>query len=399
MKRIILVFGIAILLFVLTAEESFGRIDSLRTVVIDAGHGGHDPGAIGKVAREKEIALKIALKLGSYIEQNIPGVKVIYTRKTDVFIELYRRAEIANQAGADLFISIHCNAAKSVKAYGTETFAMGLHKSAANLEVARKENASILLEDNYEIQYEGFDPNSAEAYTLFSLFQNAYLDQSLNLASKIQYQFRERAGRHDRGVKQAGFLVLWRTSMPGILVESGFLSNADEENFLNSEKGQDYIASALFRAFRDYKLEVDKDAGEYARIYGASSHQSRPVKDPGLETKVKPVPQPVNTQADPVSSQGDTNREPEVFFSVQFLSSSDPRELSDPVFSGLEGVWSYHHNSMYKYVIGKEVNLQRAVELQSSIQQKGFSDAFLVAFNNGTRIPVKDATVLISNSK
>ena len=230
----------------------------VNRVVIDAGHGGKDPGAMGAHSREKDIALAIALKTGEYITKYLPDVEVIYTRKTDVFVELYKRAEIANDAKASLFISIHCNASKSTAASGTETYVMGLHKSAANLEVAKLENAAILNEDNFADMYDGFNPNQDEDYITLTMFQNAFLEQSTILADEIQRQFRERVKRKDRGVFQAGFLVLYRTTMPGVLIETGFISNPDDESFLMSEDGQAYIASAIFRAFKYYKEEMER---------------------------------------------------------------------------------------------------------------------------------------------
>jgi len=228
--------------------------NKVMKVVIDAGHGGKDPGCRGKLVTEKSVALNVALKTGKYIEERIPNVEVIYTRSSDKFVELNERAEIANRANADLFISIHANAQrKGSSVYGTETFVMGLHKSDANAEVAMRENAVIELEDNYELMYDGFDPKSPEAYIMFSLYQDAYLNQSIEFAAKVEEQFSGRAGRHSRGVKQAGFLVLYKTTMPSVLIEVGFLTNATEEKYLASEHGEDIIASAIYRAFKDYK--------------------------------------------------------------------------------------------------------------------------------------------------
>lgn len=227
-------------------------------VVIDAGHGGKDPGTVGKRGKEKDITLKVALKLGNYIEKNIPGVKVVYTRKTDKFIELYDRATIANEAKADLFISIHVNAIPNKAAHsGTETYVMGLHKTESNLEVAKRENSVIMLDDNYKEKYEGFDPGSAESYILFSLTQNAYLESSLLFADKVENQFKNRVGRRSHGVKQAGFIVLWKTAMPSVLIETGFITNEKEEAFLLSENGQDLLASGIYRAFKEYKAQIE----------------------------------------------------------------------------------------------------------------------------------------------
>ncbi len=228
----------------------------LRTIVIDAGHGGHDPGCLGSDSREKEVALKIALKLGKLIETNCPDVRVIYTRKTDEFIPLIERANIANRAKADLFICIHLNSGPKA-AYGVETFVMGLHKTDDNLNVAKRENASILLEDNYQKNYDGFDPNSPEANIIFSLYQNQFMQQSLSFAAKIQSQFKNNSKRFVRGVKQAGFLVLYKTSMPSVLIENGFLTNENDQRFLISDAGQASMASSIYRAFKSYKSELE----------------------------------------------------------------------------------------------------------------------------------------------
>lgn len=231
----------------------------MQKVVIDAGHGGHDPGTRGKISKEKDVALKIALKVGQYIDEKIPGVEVIYTRDDDTFVELHGRAYIANKNGADVFISVHCNAfPPNPDVTGTETYVMGLSKAGRNLEVAKKENSVIYLEDDYERKYQGFDPNSPESLILLSLEQTANQEASLTLASNIENQFKNRAGRHSRGVKMAPFWVLWDTSMPSVLVETGYLSNKKEERDLNDPLLQDYIASAIFRAFRDYKEVIDR---------------------------------------------------------------------------------------------------------------------------------------------
>lgn len=225
-------------------------------VVIDAGHGGKDPGNIGSKAKEKDIALKVALRLGQYIEKNMNDVKVIYTRKDDRYLALDERAEIANKNKADLFICIHANSATSAKAFGTETFTMGMHVDDRNLQVAKRENSVILMDENYKERYEGFD-NSPESYILFTLTQSAYQYSSLSFAQKVEGQFKSNVGRFSRGVKQAGFVVLWRSTMPSVLVEVGFLSNGPEEKFLMTEEGQDSMASGIYRAFKAYKSEVE----------------------------------------------------------------------------------------------------------------------------------------------
>lgn len=257
-KNILLVSFLS-LIFLLGSSSTTGvREYRIKKIVIDAGHGGKDPGTHGDFSREKDIALKIALELGTTIKKYLPDVEVIYTRKDDNFIELIDRADIANKNGADLFISIHCNSISNPKIKGTETWVMGLHTSEANLQVAKRENSVILLEESYEENYGDFDPNSDESHILLSLYQSAYLENSLNLAGRIESQFKERVGRHSRGVKQAGFVVLYKTSMPSVLVETGFLTNTEEEKQLNDVTQQSYIASGIFRAFRDYKVEIEQ---------------------------------------------------------------------------------------------------------------------------------------------
>lgn len=227
------------------------------TVVIDAGHGGKDPGAVGAISKEKDINLKVALALGKLVEEGIKDVKVVYTRKTDVFVELDQRARIANQNKADLFISIHTNASagnKTVK--GTETYTLGMHRAASNLEVAKRENSAIMLEKNYEERYEGFDPKSSESYIIFELMQDEYMKQSVSLAGKIQKEFANTAKRNNRGVYQAGFLVLRATSMPSCLVEVGYISTPEEERYLNSQDGVANISKSIFNAVKEYKASL-----------------------------------------------------------------------------------------------------------------------------------------------
>ena len=261
MRNIALIISL-VFLFILVSFKSVGLLEyKVDKVVIDAGHGGKDPGTHGAFSREKNVALKIALELGRIIKENLPDVEIIYTRNGDTFVELDDRANIANKNDADVFISIHCNSvpANQNRIYGTETYVMGQHTSQGNFEVTKRENSVILLEEGYEERYEGFDPKSPESLIFFSLYQNAYINNSLNLADKIEYQFQKRVGRNSRGVRQAGFWVLWRTSMPSVLIEVGYLSNPKEEKYLNDELGQVYLASGIFRAFRDYKNEIESN--------------------------------------------------------------------------------------------------------------------------------------------
>ena len=291
MRKFVSIFTVIILILFFQNQLFAQRKNQISKVVIDAGHGGHDSGAKGRNSLEKEIALSIALKTGRLIQKNCPGVEVIFTRESDVFVELFRRAQIANENKADLFISIHCNANPSPFAYGTETYVMGLHKSEANLEVARNENASILLEDNYSKRYDGFNPNSSEAYIIFSLFQNAYLDKSLDFASRVEANFTANTKLPERGVKQAGFLVLYRTTMPGVLVETGFLSNSHEETYLMSSAGQERISYSIYRAFDEYRRVSDGNSLPVAHPIEDSLMKSHPaivkLKQEKLEAALK----------------------------------------------------------------------------------------------------------------
>lgn len=363
----------------------------MKTVVIDPGHGGRAPGAVGQKLKEKDVALAISLKLGEYITQNLPDVKVIYTRTTDVDVELRDRTRIANENQADLFISIHLNASANKLAYGTETFVMGPHRNQANLEVAKLENAAILYEDNYLEAYDGYDPNSPESNIIFTLFQNAYLNQSLTMASLIQDQFRERARRVDRGVKQAGFLVLYRATMPSVLVEVGFISNPREEQFLATEEGQTLIASALFRAFRDYKTMQDQLAAAQEKQMQTQSSSQQPANVQDNANRQNPTPTP--------SQQNPAQNQPEIVFKVQFAISKNQRPPDAPEFKGLQNVEYYLHEGLYKYTVGKESTLEAAAAVQGRVQNAGFKDAFVVAFHNNERISPSEAVRLLNLRK
>jgi len=256
-KGILVFFAAIIIVFCsFTPLEISGY--KLKTVVIDAGHGGKDPGCHGKKSEEADIALSVALELGRVFKEYMPEINVVYTRSTDNFVELHERAKIANKKDADLFISIHCNAGPT-QVYGTETYTMGLHTSKGNLAVAKRENAVVLEEDDYIGNYDGFDPNSPEAHILFSLYQNSHIENSIRFAGKIEDQFKSRVSRHSRGVKQAGLLVLWKTAMPSVLVELGFLTNEKEEGYLNSKHNQTLMASGIYRAFKEYKKELESN--------------------------------------------------------------------------------------------------------------------------------------------
>jgi N-acetylmuramoyl-L-alanine amidase len=351
--------------------------DGLKTVVIDAGHGGHDSGCHGSSAYEKHVALAVSLKLGKMIEEKFPDVKVIYTRKTDVFVELYRRAQIANESKADLFICIHCNSGPKT-AFGTETFVMGLHKSDDNLSVAKRENAVILQEDNYQKEYDGFDPNSPEANIIFSLYQNAFLDQSLYFAGRVQDELTTFAKRHNRGVKQAGFLVLFKTTMPAVLIETGFLTNNDEEKYLKSDEGQKTIAEGILKAFSNYKDWIDGNAAKREKLSPG----------PVVKEAEKPIVKIAESQAKPAET---ANNVTGTVFRVQIFSSSVKYDSSHPKFNKRNDIWMYSAGGLWKYTAGAFDKLEDAVTLQTELKSQGFSDAFVVAFKNGERISIQEA--------
>lgn len=339
----------------------------VRKIVIDAGHGGKDAGSLGKYCQEKDVALSIALKVGNYIKENLPDVTVVYTRKDDTFYALHERAQKANDAKADVFLSIHCNSAPPIKKHiqGTETYVMGLHTAEENLEVAKRENDVVLLEDNYKKNYGGFDPNSPEAHIMLSMYQNAYLEQSLMLAEKIDDQFRNRVQRPSRGVKQAGFMVLRATAMPSVLVETGFLSNSDEEAYLRSEKGQVYLASAIYRAFKEYKVAIE--GGE-------------------LEEDNTPIAQPEVTNP---NNKG-------VVFKIQLASASSPLDIYSGNWKKVPlAIQQEKVENLYKYVVGSYGRLEDAAAQQTQIRTLGFPDAFIVSYQNGKRIPLATAKQLL----
>ncbi len=361
-KQLLLVLFFNYCLF----SVGFSQIDeqySLKTVVIDAGHGGKDSGTSGKKSKEKDVALAISLKLGTYIEENLPEVKVIYTRTTDIFIPLNERSDIANRNKADLFISIHVDGWHDSKVYGTSTHVMGLHKTEQNLELAKKENSVILLEEDYTNKYEGFDPTSSESYIIFSFLQNTFLEQSLNYASFVEHEFENRALRKSRGVKQAGFLVLWKTTMPSVLIETGFLTNPREERYLISKEGQEYIASAIYRAFKNYKIAIEEKSSFVAKIDSTK-----------LEAELDSI-----------------------LFKVQIASSGNSIAKESDFFKGFENVEEFKINNTFKYTIGSASDFEKIVTYKKIIEEK-FPDAFIIAVDkSGKIIPLNEALKLINN--
>ena len=366
----------------------------IRTVVIDPGHGGHDGGCHGASAHEKHVTLAIAKKLGALIEKNIPGTNVVYTRTTDVFIGLDERAAIANKAAADLFISIHCNANKNTAAYGTETWTMGLHKSEGNLEVAKRENSAILHEKDYLEKYDGFDPNSPEAYIVFSLNQSAFINQSLLLASKIEEEFREDK-RVSRGVKQAGFLVLWRTVMPSVLIETGFLTNKEEEKYLASEAGQNECARSVFDAVVTYKAKMENSVngmfndsdrtltGDVEIAREAPIAENTVVKKEATPEKSvsNEVPKPKSETA---QADASTNPFTGTTYRLQVAASSKRVDVKGNPYNKASLVCE-NDNGTYRVLSQHVKSIDEAKTLRKELVNKGFKDAFIVEYVNGIR--------------
>lgn len=322
-------------------------------VVIDAGHGGKDFGALGVTAREKDINLSVAKLLGDMINKNIDGVKVVYTRNSDTFLSLQKRAQIANDAHGDMFISIHTNSiakkAKNRKTIaGASVYTLGLHRTDENLEVAKRENSVIELEEDYTTSYSGFDPNSSESYIIFELSQNKHMDQSIEFADAIQKEFIETAGRKDRGVRQAGFLVLAATSMPGVLVELDFICNPTQEKFLASKSGQKKLATAIYNAFK-----------EYSSRYRDTTDKSASTKQDATKTK-------------------------ETTYKIQFLTSNK-KIGSKKAFKGLTPIDYYKEDDMYKYTYGRTSSLEEAKTMLQEVKKK-FPEAFIIKISNGKRI-------------
>ncbi len=353
-------------------QRSFEKAYRLKTVVIDAGHGGYDPGCLGSGSKEKEITLAIARHLAFLMQDQYPDLRILLTRDDDTFVPLHERAALANREQADLFISIHCNTMppgpKAAGIYGTETYVMGLHTAEHNLQVAKRENASILLENDYQQHYD-YDPDSPEGHILMTMFQNAYLDQSIRLAEKVEQHFGY-TGRKSRGVKQAGFMVLKSTTMPSILIETGFLSNASEEQFLLQAAGQQQIARAILEAFSGYKSELE----------GMSNETPRPV---AVATQNTP------TRVAPAKSDAP------FYFQIQLAASR--RELPPNHFFAVRqdyGIEISQEEGYYKYRTQKYPTFAAADQARRALRSAGFPDAFIVAFRDGRKISLDTAKKL-----
>lgn len=349
-------FIIILTLFSFTSTQSVQFKDKF-IVVLDAGHGGKDPGNLGSGYKEKDIALKIVLSVGKELEKN-EDIKVIYTRKSDKFLELHERARIANKADADLFVSIHCNSHNS-KANGTETFVLGLHANKRNFEIAKKENEVIFLEKNYDLHYEGFDPNSPESLIGLKLVQEDYLDQSIQLASFIEDNFHKKLQRPTRGVKQAGFWVLHNTYMPSVLIETGFLSYKKEGYFLNSSKGQKQMSQAISDAILLYKSNLDQNVGDNIIVDSQEPEEDLIYDD--------------------------------ITFKVQIAASSKKLETKPYNFKGLKDISREKSGSVFKYFYGATSNYTEVQKLKTKAKEMGFNSSFVVAYKNGKRIALAKA--------
>lgn len=382
-KKLILLFVILTFFNV----QSFAQAkDKIAKVVIDAGHGGTDPGAIGAKGQEKDVTLAVALQLGKLISENCKGVEVYYTRKTDVFIPLYTRSKIANDKHADLFISIHCNAAENKLARGTETFVMGLHKTTSNLDVARKENAAMLLEKDYKSNYGDFNPNSPESYVIFSLYTNAYLHNSALLASKVQRHLLKCNGFTDRGVQQAGFWVLHKVAMPSILIELGFISNKEDEAVLLNKDSQNAMAVSICNAFIEYKNQIE---GTQIPLLAEKKVAKTVEKNVDIREENREEEKSVNSEEQTTSSSSANG----LCFKVQVYASPKEIAVTDKKFDGIANVEKYCENEVWKYTVGSEPTFEKAQAIQKTLKEK-FPDAFIIAFKDGVKIPISEARKL-----
>lgn len=367
-------------------------------LVIDPGHGGKDPGAIGRFSREKNINLSVAKAFGQLVEANCPDVKVIYTRKTDVFVPLDKRADIANKANADLFISIHTNALpKNVVSRGAETYTLGMARAEANLDVAKRENAVILVENDYKERYQGFAPNSSESYIMFEFMQDKYMAQSVDFAKMIQKEFKTTAGRQDKGVHQAGFLVLRQTSMPSVLIELGYISTHDEETFLNSQNGIKKMSQSIFNAFLSYTRQQKKtkkakaEDATPAPIRQEEARVENAAEDEDTEIGALVKESDKNVQAKEKETQGKKQpSESRPVFKIQLMASTRQIPTGSARFKNLSPIDFYKEGGYYKYTYGETTDYQEAQKMRNEIK-KDFDGAFIIAFKNGMKMELKQA--------
>jgi len=414
LKKVFCILPVLSLLFFCPLNIS-GQANKF-TVVIDAGHGGHDPGAIGAITREKDINLGISLRLGELIHRNFPDVKVVFTRKTDIFLPLQERADIVNANNADLFICVHTNSAQSSSAYGAETFTLGLAKTKSNLDVAMRENSVMLLEKDYKTKYKGFDPNSVDSYIMFEFMQDKYIDKSIEIAQNIQKQFVSYSKRSDRGVRQAGFWVLHRSACPSVLVEVGFISNPSEERYLASDNGKQEMATAIYNAFVKFKREHDKKSGRFTT--DTKYEEITQTQTPVITETAKEDKNNKNTVAENSSNSEKQNKDTDIIatafdnekgktkttetktqeksipvYKVQILASQTKLKTSASEFKGLSNIDFYTENNLYKYTVGAETDYNKIVELRKTIL-KQFPESFIIAFVGDKKLTVKEAQKL-----
>ncbi|MEH6748202.1 MAG: N-acetylmuramoyl-L-alanine amidase [Maribacter arcticus] len=395
-----LVIAISFLLQSFTGLDTEKKSDDPFIVVLDAGHGGHDPGNLGNGYLEKKIALNIVLKVGEILSNN-KDIKVIYTRKDDTFIDLYVRGEVANKANADLFVSVHCDSHTS-DAHGAGTFVLGLHANKQNFEIAKKENSVIYLEDNYENRYADYDINSPESVIGLTIMQEEFLDQSVALATMIQENFSSSLKRTDRQVKQAGFIVLHQTFMPSVLIETGFLTNKDEGAYLNSGKGQSEIGNAIAKAILHYKegvqptiktveTSIEKPKAPPIKEEIAINKQQEPTDVPAKAEEVKDVIEKPVVVAKPKEAITSKEVAESIIFKIQLMASSKNVELTSANFNGLSNLSQEPYKNLYRYMYGETRSYREAKMIQTLAQEKGYKSAYIVAYKLGERIPIKQA--------
>ena len=375
--------------------------DSRFTVVLDAGHGGHDPGAVSSNSREKDINLDVVLDLGALIEKNYNDVKVVYTRKTDTYLTLQERADVVNNNHADLFICIHTNASNSPSAFGTETFTLGLAKTKANLDVAMRENSVILLEEDYKSKYKGFDPKSVDSYIMFEFMQDKYIDKSVDFSSSIQNQFVNFCHRANHGVRQAGFWVLHRSACPSVLVELGFISNSSEERYLTSDHGQKEMATAIYNAFIDYKRIYDRRSGRQNKNVSKiesiakdddsnQNHFTKSDEDQKNTRETKRTTKEINSEKSN-SSTADSDQLP--VFKVQLFATVKTLGPNAPDFKGVSDVEYFEERGLKKYTLGAETDYSKIEQIRLEILHK-FPDAFIIAFIGDRKLTPKEVLKL-----
>lgn len=378
---------VALLLLVVNAVAANGRF----TLVIDAGHGGHDAGALGGFSKEKNINLSVALAFGKYVERNMPDVRVIYTRKTDVFVPLKERANIANKANADLFVSVHTNALPAGKiARGFETYSLGMHRAKDNLDVAMRENSVISMESGYQQTYQGFDPKSSESYIIFEFIQGKNMERSVDLARMIQRSVCSGANRPDKGVHQAGFLVLRETSMPSCLIELGFITTPDEEQLLNDDSRVDDIAKAIYQGFSQYKEKYDKRVSVPYRPTSSASTDAEdlPKIVPDTYKRTEPAKRVVTEKKEVSAKKVESDDKP--VFKLQVMVSNRKLRQGDSHFKGETDYDYYQEGGLVKYTMGASTNYNEIYRLRKSLAEK-FPEAFIIAFKNGEKYDVNQA--------